>query len=153
MLDKIQGGNKNAFNSWGGLFFCRKLFRGAEKKGVGFASFLWKLRGAIFQHMPWSEWAPLNFRRLWWFLTLCFCTLLLHLNGHYVHIQYIAYLRIWQRCNWGKVGEVWTVWLDLLIQNQVVQPHNKKSNQNKPRISGVILIWFFIMWLYNLVLH
>ena len=41
-----------------------------------------------------------------------------------------------------KSGEVWTVWLNLLIQNQVVQPHNKKSNQNKPRISGVILIWF-----------
>ena len=56
--------------------------------------------------------------------------------------QYIAYLRIWQRCNWGKVGEVWTAWLHLLIQNQVVEPHNKKSNQNKPRIFGVILIWF-----------
>ena len=87
MLDKIQGGNKNAFNSWGGHFFCRTLLRGADKKGVGFASFLWKLRGAIFQHMPWSEWAHLNFHRLWWFLTLCFGTLLLHLNGHYVHIQ------------------------------------------------------------------
>ena len=58
--------------------------------------------------------------------------------------QYIAYLRIWQRCNWGKVGEVWTAWLHLLIQNQVVEPHNKKSNQDKPRIFGlgVILIWF-----------
>ena len=58
--------------------------------------------------------------------------------------QYIAYLRIWQRCNWVKVREVWTAWLQLLIQNQVVEPHNKKSNQDKPRIFGlgVNLIWF-----------
>ena len=97
--------------------------------------------------MPWSEWAHLNFHRLWWFLTLWFGTLLLHLNGHYVHIQVARTIHcistnLAEMQLGRKVGEVWTAWLHLLIQNQVVEPHNKKSNQNKPRIFGVILIWF-----------
>ena len=96
--------------------------------------------------MPWSEWAHLNFHfGSWHFASApCSCTWMATMCTNKLLEQYIAYLRIWQRCNWGKVGEVWTVWLHLLIQNQVVEPHNKKSNQDKPRIFGlgVNLIWF-----------
>ena len=94
--------------------------------------------------MPWSEWAHLNFHfGSWHFASApCSCTWMATMCTYKLLEQYIAYLRIWQRCNWVKVREVWTAWLQLLIQNQVVEPHNKKSNQNKPRIFGVILIWF-----------
>ena len=70
----------------------------------------------------------------------------------FVGLQYL----VWATCMctfWGKAGEVFTMWINLLMQNQVVQPHDKKSNQNNPTDSRFILILFLVMWLYNLVLY
>lgn len=57
----------------------------------------------------------------------------------FVGLQYL----VWPTCIctfWGKVGEVFTMWINLLMQNQVVQPHDKNQIRITPKILG--LFWF-----------
>ena len=59
----------------------------------------------------------------------------------FVGLQYL----VWPTCIctfWGKVGEVFTMWINLLMQNQVVQPHDKNQIRITPRPKILGLSWF-----------